>query len=107
MIIWDEALQRHNIRIKGNIRGKVDKYLNGGAVLPNKNVKAEQAETVAQNYINPLIEADGYHLYIHIFSFPKKTEETNPFEYVVWLGDLDDEPHVYPGNTYWWEPMIE
>ena len=104
MLIWDDIEQEHNIRIKGIQKAKINKYL-GGTDYLNKNVTAEQAETVAQNYINPLIEADGYHLYIHIFSFPKKTEETNPFEYIVWLGGLDDEPPVYPGNTYWWEPM--
>jgi hypothetical protein len=106
MIIWNDTLQQHDIRIKGNIRAKVDKYL-GGDNYPNANVTAEQVETVVQNYVNPLIEADGYHLYIHIFSFPKKTQEGNPFEYVVWLGGIGDEPPVMPGNTYWWEPIIE
>lgn len=104
MLIWNQTLQQHDIRINGVVKAKVDKYL-GGTSYPNKSVTAAQAETVTQNYVNPLIADTGYHLVIHIFSFPKKTEETNPFEYIIWLGSIGDEPPVYPGNTYWWEPI--
>ena len=73
MIIWNEALQQHDIRIKGNVRAHLNKYLNGGETYPNKNVTVEQAEGVVADYIYPLIFDDGYHSYIHIFSFGRNT----------------------------------
>ena len=102
MIIWDDILEQHNIRIKGAAKAQLNKYL-GDTKLPNKNVMAAQAETVVMNFINNALSGTNMHFYIHIFSFPKKTEETNPFNYLAWLGPIGIEPTVFPGDTYWWE----
>lgn len=102
MIIWDDILQQHDIRIKGAVKAQLNKYL-GGSSIPNSNVTVEQAELVVTNFLNGAVVDEGYHVYIHIFSFPKKTQEEVPFVYTIWLGGIGDEPVVYPGNTYWWE----
>lgn len=103
MIIWDEILEQHNIRIAGTIHASINKYLDGGK-LPNKNVMVEQAELVITNVLNNSLSGTGYECRIHIFSFPKKTQETTPFSYML---------NVYPvGSPYddhpsydWWEEI--
>lgn len=99
-IIWNEILEQHNIKPKGAVRAQLDKYIDGGK-LPNQNVTVEHAELVIKNTINSLISVDGVHLYIHIYSFPKKTQETNPFDYVLWMGEIGTEPPVN-----WWEDVV-
>ena len=96
-IIWNDIDECHDIQPKGALRAKLDKYFVDGK-LPNKNVTTPQAEAVIQDQINAEILQDGVHLYIHIESFPKMTEEETPFIYCLWLGELGVEP---PPN--WWE----
>ena len=96
-IIWDEILESHDIKPKGAVRAQLDKYIDDGS-LPNQNVTAAQAEAVIKSTMDSLLLVDGVHLYIHIFSFPKKTQETNPFDYVLWVGEIGTEPF-----TNWWE----
>jgi hypothetical protein len=96
-IIWNSIDGTHDIKPKGILRKKFDKYVNDGK-LPNKNVTAAQAETVIKLQLDPLLLVDGVHLYIHIFSFPKRTQEHILFKYVLWIGHIGTEP-----GADWWE----
>lgn len=100
MLIWD--IDGHNIRLNGVVKKKLDKFL-GGNNYPNKNVTAAQAEAAAETAFNTELESDGYHIKLHLFSFPKKTEEQIPLNYRLWIGSTDLKPVITPGNTYWWE----
>jgi hypothetical protein len=104
MIIWDSISSLHNIQIEGRPAAMLNSKL-GGTSLPNKNVTISQAETVAMNYINNLLKDFDYHCYIHIFSMPKQTQETNQLEYVIWCGKVGMEPSS-PPNLQWWEVPI-
>ena len=90
------------MRVPGGYDPSLDKFL-GGTVLPTNNVTVEQAELVVTNFLSNALSGSGCHAYIHIFSFPKKTEEAVPLSYILWLGPTDPEPYISPGNTYWWE----
>jgi len=103
MLIWDDILEGHNIRIDGAYKGHIDKYL-GGDKLPNKNVTVEQAELISTNYLNNLLSGTGYEVRIHIFSFPKKTEETVPFVYTLNLYPAGSPHDDHPGYD-WWEDI--
>ena len=101
MILWDEILEKHNIRIRGEYKSHVDKYLEGGK-LPNQNVTVEQAELYIITRVNSELSGTGYHCFIHIFSFPKKKSEEVPLVYKLWIGPLATEPVGFL-HFEWWE----
>jgi len=102
VILWDYALEGHDIRIAGVKKAHLNKYL-GGTKLPNQNVMVDQAELVVTNYIDNLLVGTGYHVVIHIFTFPKKTQETVPLDYTLFLGLIGTEPPVFDWQTNWWD----
>ena len=104
MIIWDEILGQHKIRIKGAVKAHLNKHL-GSDRLPNKNVTAAQVETVVTNFIDNALSGTDMHCHIHIWTFPKKTQESIPFHYILWLGAVGTEPIVEPGCSEWWESV--
>ena len=101
MIIWDKTENVHNIRIGGLNRVKLTKYLSGSDYV-NKNVTIAQAETVARTFLNTAFSKTEFHCYLHIFTMPKKTQETVPFDYVLWCGPIGMEPSA-PSGLQWWE----
>ena len=102
MLIYNPTIDGHDIRLSYGITKQFHKYCIDGK-LPNKNVNAAQAEAFVENEINTAIVSTDKHIRIHLFSFPKKTEEENPLIYRLWCGPLNLEPSVMLGNTYWWE----
>lgn len=104
MLRWNEINGGHDIRLSGAVKAQFNKYFVDGQ-LPNKNVTAEQAETVIQNVVNSLIFSDGYHIFIHFLSFPKKTEEDNPLLYTLSICPLAVIPDAPPGYE-WWENWL-
>ena len=98
MIIWDDILGEHFIRVGGNIKARFNRFLDGDQ-LPNQNVTVEQAELVSTNYLNNLLNGTNYHMQVKIFSFPKKGgDEGLPFEYNLWIGPIGEDP-----PDQWWE----